>query len=118
MTMNKVWGVICGLSLAAIVTAQIALADAMMGNPAGNSSGSAEMGPPQPQCNGSDMGTSTDPRVPPAGVYSSRSSDGSTNTLYTTGDKKPYYVDNPCSNNNAAMNNLPPPQVLVQPIPR
>ena len=60
-----------------------------------------------------DMGTSTDPRVPPAGTYTTKNADGSTTTTYTTGDKKPYYVDNPCQQNTN--NNNTNPQVYVLP---
>lgn len=38
-----------------------------------------------------------DSRVPPAGVYSTQQKNGSSNTEYTTGEKKPYIVDNNCS---------------------
>jgi DNA segregation ATPase FtsK/SpoIIIE-like protein len=67
--------------------------------------------PPSPQCNVNQV---TDPRVPPAGSYVVKNGDGSSNDVYTTGDKKPYYVDNPCANGGSGGTSLPP-QVFVQP---
>lgn len=55
-----------------------------------------------PQCGG-NQNNIYDPRVPPAGVYSTRNSDGSSNTVYTTGEKKPYYVDNYCNQPTSAV---------------
>jgi hypothetical protein len=63
--------------------------------------------PPPSQCNSNSV--STDPRVPPAGTYNIQHGDGSSEEVYTTGEKKPYYVDNNCGQNAAA------PQVYVQP---
>jgi len=34
----------------------------------------------------------------PAGVYTTPNGNGGTNTLYTTGDKKPFIVDSNCNN--------------------
>ena len=65
--------------------------------------------PPAPQCNANN--TVTDPRVPPAGTYKVDHGDGSSEEVYTTGEKKPYYVDNNC-NQNA---NAQVPQIFVQP---
>jgi hypothetical protein len=67
----------------------------------------APVAAPSPQCNAA----ATDPRVPPAGAYKIEHGDGSSEEVYTTGEKKPYYVDN--CNNQAT----PPimPQVYVQP---
>lgn len=42
-----------------------------------------------------------DPRVPPAGVYSTRFQDGSSSTVYTTGEKKPYITDNNCGSSTS-----------------
>lgn len=65
--------------------------------------------PAVPVCNG-NQNNIYDSRVPPAGVYTTREADGSSNTTYTTGEKKPYYVDNNC--NNAP---TPPIQPIIQP---
>jgi hypothetical protein len=111
MISNKISKIGYLITVLVAAYAQFASANVVINN---NSSPQQDSQPQQPACSG-DMGTSTDPRVPPAGVYTSRNSDGSSNTLYTTGDKKPYYVDNPCNNNNAAMNNPQQPQVIVQP---
>ncbi len=50
---------------------------------------------PTPQCGG-NQNNIYDPRVPPAGSYVIKNSDGSSQDLYTTGEKKPYYVDSNC----------------------
>jgi hypothetical protein len=65
--------------------------------------------PPPSQCNSNSV--STDPRVPPAGTYNIQHGDGSSEEVYTTGEKKPYYVDNNCGQNA----NTIAPQVYVQP---
>lgn len=54
-----------------------------------------------PQCGGGNQNNIYDPRIPPAGVYSKENSDGSSDTLYTTGEKKPYYVDSNCNQSAA-----------------
>lgn len=41
-----------------------------------------------------------DPRVPPAGAYNTKNSDGSSEQLYTTGEKKPYITDNNCGSSS------------------
>ena len=68
--------------------------------------------PPQQQCGVNQV---TDPRVPPAGSYVVQNANGSSNNIYTTGDKKPYYVDNPCGSANGGGSANLPPQVFVQP---
>ena len=72
----------------------------------------AAMQPPPPpqqqQCNANNT-IGTDPRVPPAGTYNIQHGDGSSEEVYTTGEKKPYYVDNTCNQNAIA------PQIYVQP---
>lgn len=45
-------------------------------------------------------GPTTDPRVPPAGVYTTNTGNGSSQTTYTTGETKPYIVDPPGGNNS------------------
>lgn len=62
---------------------------------------------PCPPANQNDI---YDPRVPPAGVYTQKYSDGSSQTTYTTGEKKPYIVDNNCNANPA-----PQPYVAITP---
>lgn len=59
-----------------------------------------------PQCPPANQNNIYDPRVPPAGVYQSQSG-----TTYTTGEKKPYIVDNNCNNSTAPAQ----PYVFVQP---
>ncbi|MDR3476563.1 MAG: hypothetical protein P4M14_00850 [Gammaproteobacteria bacterium] len=110
MITNKISKIAYVVAVLIAAYTQFANANVVINN---NTNPPSDSQPQQPACSG-DMGTSTDPRVPPAGVYTSRNSDGSSNTLYTTGDKKPYYVDNPC-NNNAAVNTPQQPQVIVQP---
>lgn len=44
----------------------------------------------------------TDPRVPPAGTYSIKNNDGTTTQLYTTGETKPYIVDNNCGSSSSS----------------
>ncbi len=39
----------------------------------------------------------------PAGVYTTPNGNGGTNTLYTTGDKKPFIADNTCNNNTSGV---------------
>jgi len=59
--------------------------------------------------------TPTDPRVAPEGTYVTKNADGSGSTTYTTGEKKPYIVDNGCNNNS----NIAPVQPYVAlPAPR
>lgn len=74
----------------------------------------SEQGPPPPAqapCNG-NQNNIYDPRVPPAGAYVIQNGDGSSNQIYTTGEKKPYYVDNPCGQNN--QNQAIYPQIYPQ----
>jgi len=67
-----------------------------------NSSPATPPQPTQPQCGGNQNNV-YDPRVPPAGSYVIHNNDGSSDQLYTTGEKKPYYVDNSgCNNSNVA----------------
>ncbi len=55
----------------------------------------------------------TDPRVPPAGAYVTKNPDGSGNQIYTTGETKPYNVDN--SNGTGGLGNSPVmPQIYPQ----
>ena len=66
----------------------------------------------QPQCANANQNNIYDPRVPPAGVYTTRNGDGASSTTYTTGEKKPYIVDN---NRNGSSSPQAMPQVYVQP---
>lgn len=52
---------------------------------------------PTQQCGGGNQNDVYDPRVPPAGAYDIKHADGSSEQLYTTGEKKPYYVDDYCN---------------------
>lgn len=88
----------------------VALADTTIINnnvpaPANNAQPPAPqpMSPPEPQ-------NQLDPRVPPAGVYKSQTENGSSQTLYTTGETKPYNADVNSANSNNA-----PIQPIVQP---
>ncbi|MEO8400424.1 MAG: hypothetical protein ABI597_01340 [Gammaproteobacteria bacterium] len=63
--------------------------------------------------NSCNNNVTTDPRVPPAGVYSTRNGNGTSNTIYTTGETKPYIVDNNCNSN--AYPSAVQPNVYVQP---
>jgi hypothetical protein len=45
---------------------------------------------PPPHNGGGTGSPHLDPRVPPAGVYKAQNGDGSSQTLYTTGETKPY----------------------------
>lgn len=47
---------------------------------------------PTPSCGSYSSGGGT-----PPGTYQTKNSDGSVNTIYTTGDKQPYMVDNTCN---------------------
>lgn len=62
--------------------------------------------PVQPQCNN---GYSTNTGTPP-GTYQVQNGNGTTSTVYTTGDKQPYIVDNNCNQNQTIQ-----PYVYVQP---
>jgi hypothetical protein len=64
---------------------------------------------PAPTCNANQASQSYGTGMPP-GTYTIKHSDGTSNTVYTTGDKQPYIVDN--SNCNS-----PPiqPYVYVNP---
>lgn len=64
----------------------------------------------QSPCPPANQNNIYDPRVPPAGVYTQRNGDGSSSTTYTTGEKKPYIVDNNCNTNPA-----PQPYVAITP---
>jgi hypothetical protein len=64
-----------------------------------------------PATNGNQSNT-YDSRIPPAGTYIIKQADGSTDTLYTTGEKKPYIVDN---NSNAPIQPIIQPYVTIQP---
>ncbi len=66
-----------------------------------NTSAPPQAPAPVQQCGGNQNNV-YDPRVPPAGSYIIQNSDGSSNQLYTTGEKKPYYVDNSGCNSNVA----------------
>lgn len=46
----------------------------------------------------SNQNVETDPRVPPAGSYVVNTGNGNANQVYTTGETKPYIVDNSCNN--------------------
>ena len=65
---------------------------------------------PAQQCGG-NQNNIYDPRVPPAGSYVIKNSDGSSQDLYTTGEKKPYYVDSNCNQAQTTTQ----PNVWVQP---
>lgn len=54
----------------------------------------AQPAQPSSTCNN---GPSYDPRVPPAGAYIINTGNGSSQQLYTTGETKPYIVDNNCN---------------------
>lgn len=90
-----------------IFFASIALAHAE--NVVINNNSSAPSQPIQ-QCGGGNQNNIYDPRVPPAGSYVIKNSDGSSQDLYTTGEKKPYYVDSNCNQQQVAQ-----PNVWVQP---
>jgi hypothetical protein len=66
--------------------------------------------PNQQNQQNSENNSNFDPRVPPAGSYSTSNADGSSEQLYTTGQNQPYYVDNP-----NAQSSTTPTQVFVQP---
>lgn len=55
--------------------------------------------PAPTSCGGNSSGG-----IPP-GTYQTKNADGSINTIYTTGDKQPYIVDNSCNQ----------PQPIIQP---
>ena len=57
--------------------------------------------PTQNGCNG-NINHAYDPRVPPAGSYIIKNSDGSSQQIYTTGENKPYFLNNNCNNNAIA----------------
>lgn len=65
---------------------------------------------PTQQCGGGNQNDIYDKRVPPAGTYVLQHGNGSSDTLYTTGEKKPYYVDSNCSSTSTT-----PSTILVQP---
>ena len=49
------------------------------------------------QCN-NNSNNGYDPRVPPAGTYTTKNRDGSSNTIYTTGTKNPAaIIDSGCN---------------------
>ena len=77
-----------------------------------NNNGTANSNPSQPiqQCGGNQTNI-YDPRVPPAGSYVIQNGNGSSTDLYTTGEKKPYYVDSNC--NNTSSNTPVQPYVFV-----
>jgi hypothetical protein len=54
----------------------------------------------------------TDPRVPPAGAYTLHNQDGSSNDVYTTGETKPYIVDNNCGSTSSS---AAQPNVILTP---
>lgn len=96
-----------------LIQAPFAIADNIVinNNPAPPQSNEAPPPPPPPAqqgggCPPANQNNIYDPRVPPAGVYHTSNAD-----TYTTGEKKPYIVDNNCNNNSAQ----PTPQVYVQP---
>lgn len=59
-----------------------------------NNTGQAQP-PAQSPCNNNSYGTSGN-GMPP-GTYTMNNSNGTTSTVYTTGDKQPYIVDNNCN---------------------
>jgi hypothetical protein len=83
----------------------IASADTVINNYGSNSQPQDQQ---QSQPQNSSNSNNYDSRIPPAGAYSTTNSDGSSQQLYTTGQKKPFYADNPNSQ-------TPTPQVFVQP---
>ena len=48
-----------------------------------------------------------DSRIPPAGVYSTQTGNGSSQTVYSTGEARPYAADTNCNNSS------PTPQANV-----
>jgi|GEM_PF-3391923 hypothetical protein len=63
--------------------------------------------PIQPQCNN---GYGTSGNGLPPGTYQIQNGNGTSSTVYTTGDKQPYIVDNNCNQNQNIQ-----PYVYVQP---
>ena len=55
-----------------------------------------------------------DPRVPPAGAYTIKHSDGSYDQLYTTGQTQPYAIDNGGGNNNSTAAPVIQPYIFPQ----
>ncbi|MHB1947027.1 MAG: hypothetical protein ACYCQI_02790 [Gammaproteobacteria bacterium] len=96
------------LGIVLICLSQIASADPVIinnnTNPAPQQQ--AQQQPQQAPCR-ANQNDIYDPRVPPAGVYSTRFQDGSSSTVYTTGEKKPYITDNNCGSSTT--------QPIVQP---
>lgn len=96
LTLTKMYGTCFALFL---IVSQSAFAE---GNVTVNNNNSGQSAyPPTPQCGGNQNNV-YDPRVLPEGAYVIQNSNGSSNQLYTTGEKKPYYVDNSGCNSNVA----------------
>ena len=90
--------------LLTLCTAAYADAPVIVNNNNNNNNGAPSSG-----CNNNPP--ALDPRVPPSGVYSTQSANGSSNTQYTTGETKPYIVDNNCNDGAAPVQ----PYALVTP---
>lgn len=94
------------LSFLAILCTHSAFSDQTVIN---NSTGQPQQA--APQCGG-NQNNIYDPRVPPEGAYVVKNGDGTSNQIYTTGEKKPYYVDNYC---NQPYSSQAQPYIFFQP---
>jgi hypothetical protein len=104
----KVTLVACTLNLAYV---SLALADPSQPVIINNNN-SQPQASSQPSCAPANQNNIYDSRVPPAGAYYTRNADGSGQQVFTTGEKKPYIVDNNCG---GGMSNAAQPQVIVTP---
>jgi hypothetical protein len=86
----------CLALLLSFFLAMPAYSDSIVNN---YSSGGAPQAATSP-CPPANQNNIYDPRVPPAGTYKVQNGDGSSQTIYTTGEKKPYITDNNCNNNS------------------
>lgn len=96
-----------GLVLMTCMTMPVCFADPTIIN---NNNGSSQA-PQTSPCPPANQNNIYDPRIPPAGVYESQNPDGSYSTTYTTGEKKPYIVDNNCNNGSTTQ------PYVVAPVP-
>lgn len=91
-----------------LLSASLAYSDpVIINNNVAPAQASAQSQSPCPNANQNDI---YDSRVPPAGAYKINHGDGSSEDLYTTGEKKPYITDNNCNANNQVQ-----PYVWAQP---
>lgn len=95
MTKHNLIKFICLASYLFFLPVTQAMSDPVIINNNNNNNTGQAPAPSQSPCNNNSYGTSGN-GLPP-GTYTMNNGNGTTSTVYTTGDKQPYIVDNNCN---------------------